>query len=136
MGNITMCGYRCDLCKAFITNIRNKDEREDLSNVWKKYYDLDIPADKIHCDGCRCSNESAKRIDMGCPVRRCVIDKKLDHCGECVDFPCTTFDERKGLSEQEAQEKLGSDFCADEYRNFLSAYDNMTRIMDYIRKKS
>lgn len=23
-----MCGYRCDLCKAFAPNIKNKDERD------------------------------------------------------------------------------------------------------------
>lgn len=39
---ITMCGYRCDLCKAFAPNIKNNDEREMLSNIWNKYYDRDI----------------------------------------------------------------------------------------------
>ena len=48
-----MCGYSCDLCKAFVSNIINKDEREILSNMWKKYYDLDIPTEEIYCDGCR-----------------------------------------------------------------------------------
>ena len=81
-----MCGYKCDLCKAFATNIINKDEREILSNMWKKYYDLDIPPEEIYCDGCRCNKENAKRIDDDCPVRKCVIDKKIDNCGECIDI--------------------------------------------------
>lgn len=132
---ITMCGYRCDLCKAFAPNIKNNDEREMLSTVWNKYYDLDIPAEKIYCDGCRCTKENAKRIDMNCPVRRCVIEKQIDNCGECADFPCVVFDERRGLSLQEAKEKLGSSFCLDEYNNYLLAYDNMTRLKEYKNSK-
>ncbi|WP_339791685.1 DUF3795 domain-containing protein [Tissierella sp.] len=135
MEKITMCGYRCDLCKAFVSNIINKDEREILSNMWKKYYDLDILAEEIYCDGCRCNNENVKRIDSNCPVRKCVIDKNINNCGECIDFPCTVFNERRGLSFQEAKEKLGSDFCADEYNSNLLAYDNFTRLKEYIKKK-
>ena len=135
MKKMTMCGYRCDLCKAFAPNIRNKDEREMLSNMWKKYYDLDISAEQIYCDGCRCNKENAKRIDMGCPVRKCVVGRQIDNCGDCNDFPCNTFHERKGLSFKEAKEKLGSDFCADEYNNYLLAYDNITRINEYKKNK-
>lgn len=128
MEKVTMCGYRCDLCKAFAPNIKRNDEREKLSNIWNKYYDLNIPTEKIYCDGCRCAGENARRIDMDCPVRKCVIENCIDHCGECTDFPCATFYERKGLSYEEAKEKLGSNFCADEYNNYLLAYDNVTRL--------
>lgn len=130
-----MCGYRCDLCKAYVPNIKDNDEREMLSNVWNKYYDLNISAEEIYCDGCRCSKENAKRIDMNCPVRKCVIEKQVDNCGECIEFPCEIFNERKGLSFQEAKEKLGSTFCEDEYNNYLLAYDNMTRLKEYKKNK-
>ncbi len=46
MEKVAMCGYRCDLCSGFASNIKNKDEREMLSNVWNKYYDLNIPTEK------------------------------------------------------------------------------------------
>ncbi len=36
---MTMCGYCCELCKAYVVNISRKDERERLSNVW---YNLQI----------------------------------------------------------------------------------------------
>ena len=41
---LAMCGYRCDLCKAYVHNINKLDEREELNKVWKNYYDLDISA--------------------------------------------------------------------------------------------
>ena len=103
---ISMCGYRCDLCKAFAPNIQSNDEREVLSSMWNKYYELSIPLEKIYCDGCRAASESVKRIDMKCPVRTCVMKKLVDHCGECTEFPCEVFHERKGLSFQEAYCKL------------------------------
>lgn len=135
MGNITICGYRCDLCKAFAPNIKNIDERQILSIMWKKYYDIDISVEQIYCDGCRCSKENAKLIDNNCPVRKCVMEKQLDNCSECLEFPCSIFDERKGLSLQEASEKLGCDFCTNEYNNYLLAYDNMTRLKEYKKNK-
>lgn len=135
MKGLTMCGYRCDLCKAFAPNIKNKDERELLSDMWMKYYELNIPADRIYCDGCRCFREDAKRIDMNCPVRKCVIEKGIGHCGDCIDFPCIIFEERRGLSLKEAREKLGDIFCEDEFSSCLQAYDNMTRLKEYKKNK-
>ena len=36
-----------------------------------------------------------------CPVKSCCEEKKLEHCGECTDFPCTqlnefAYDEKEG----------------------------------------
>jgi hypothetical protein len=133
MENLTMCGYCCDLCKAFAPNIQNNDEREVLSRLWSKYYGLDIKAEQISCDGCR--EIDGKRLDSSCPVRKCVVQKEVDNCGNCSSFSCSNFNERKGLSLEEAQEKLGTDFSLDEYNNYLLAYDNMTRLKEYIKNK-
>lgn len=132
MNKITMCGYRCDLCKAYAPNIETNDEREMLSKVWKKYYDLDIKAEQIYCDGCRCCKEDAVRIDSNCPVRQCVLQMGIDNCGDCGSFPCETFGERKGLSLEEAKEKLMADFDLEEYNNYLAAYDNLGRLQKQI----
>lgn len=131
-----MCGYRCTLCKAYAPNIELHDEREALSQMWSKYYDLDIPPEKIYCEGCRTEDDHAKRLDMNCPVRLCVIDRHIDHCGKCLEFPCAVFRERQGLSYNEAKKNLGDDFCAKEYRTYLVAFDNFTRLTshDWISK--
>lgn len=133
--NITMCGYCCNLCKAFAPNIKNNDQREELSKVWEKYYDLDVPADDIYCDGCRCEEENPKLIDTSCPVRKCVIDAKLNHCGDCSKYPCSTFNQRKGLSASEAEEKIGENYDASKYNEYLLAYDNKSRINEYKKNK-
>lgn len=39
---MSMCGYRCDLCKADGDNIIEKDDRVAIEKVWHKLYDLTI----------------------------------------------------------------------------------------------
>lgn len=55
------CGVRCDLC-----------ERKD----------------QVHCKGCI----QMKRPFWGgvCNVKSCVEKKHLNHCGQCIEFPCET----------------------------------------------
>lgn len=133
--NMTMCGYRCDLCKAYVANIDKKDEREELSRMWKKYYGLDVPTGDIYCDGCRNMKPDAKRVDTGCTVRVCVMEKGIKHCGDCEEYPCQKFNGRIGLSFERAKKELGSDFDADEYKEYIEAYDNVTRINEYRNSK-
>lgn len=127
----TMCGYRCDLCEAYAPNIKIKDGRENLREVWGKYYNFEIATEDIYCDGCRAKGDDAKRIIDACQVRDCVINKGIEHCGECKDFPCDTFYTRKGLSLEGAKRKMGSDFDRDEYNEYLLAYDNGTRMLEH-----
>ena len=105
---LTMCGYVCDMCKAFAPNIKRKDERECLSLLWRKYYDLDIPAENIYCEGCRSTKKDAIRIDNDCPVRACVLQNRVDNCGECSKYPCEVLKRRKCMSYGESREEQGA----------------------------
>jgi hypothetical protein len=125
---ITMCGYRCDLCKAYSKNIKKQDQREELLRIWKKYYAIDTSSDKIYCDGCRAKSKTAVRIDNGCPVCKCVLEKKLNSCADCDAYPCDVFVERRGLCYCDAKERAKSEFHDIEYEEYLLAYDNKTRI--------
>ncbi len=125
---LSMCGYRCDLCKAHSKRVRQVDEREELSRIWQKYYGFLIPPENIVCDGCRCEEPGACRLDAGCPVRPCVLDKGLNHCGECPQYPCAKFEERIGLNRNDAMKKQPEDFIAAEYECYLAAYDNRTHL--------
>ena len=129
---MSMCGFDCNQCKAFAPNILKNDEREQLSVMWKKYYDLDFKADEMYCDGCRSDKPDAKRISDNCLVRSCVIEKGLEHCGECEDYPCEDY--THGLCMEEAKQKFGEHFSADEYTKYLAAYDNKTRLSEHKNK--
>jgi len=129
--SVAMCGYKCDLCKAYAKNIEKNDERIKLSAVWAKYNNLDISPEDIYCDGCRSKKKNAKLIDDHCPLRKCVALKNLNSCIDCLEYPCENFNRRRGLCEAEAKEKLKTSFCKDEFNDFLLAYDNKTRIDKY-----
>lgn len=133
--NMTRCGYCCDLCKAYAPNIQKNDQRKELSEAWKEYYDLDIPEDEIYCDGCRCEKSEAEFIDSNCPVKKCVVVKKINHCGDCSEYPCSTFNQRKGLSSSEAKEKSGANYNVSKYNEYLLAFDNKSRIDEYKKNK-
>lgn len=123
---LTMCGYCCDMCKAFLSNIKKKDERNVLSEYWKNYYDLNISPENISCEGCGCMKGNAHRIDGDCPVRSCVLDKKINDCSECEKYPCDVFFSREGLNYGEAYEIKKLDVAS--YYEFLGAFDNKSRL--------
>jgi hypothetical protein len=133
MYNLTKCGYCCDLCKAYAPNILKNDQKKGLSEMWKSCYSVDIPTEDIYCDGCKCQKSGAKVIDSVCPVRKCNINEELSHCGQCSNYPCNKFNQRKGLSGTEVQEILKSDYDSSQYNEYLLAYDNKGRIDEYKR---
>ena len=53
---------RCDLCLIWQPNVEKEDRRED-----------------------------AVRFDPACKVRACVLEKGLEHCGHCAQYPCDIF---------------------------------------------
>lgn len=126
----TMCGYCCEMCKAYTKSIKRKDEREELLRYWKKYYNLEIPIEDMLCDGCRCKNEGAL-VDKECPIRLCVLEKKLGDCSECDSYPCAKFMSREGINYDDAY-KI-EELTIDKYYEFLGAFDNKSR-MDRKRK--
>ena len=123
---LAMCGYCCDMCKVFARNVKKKDQRASLSAYWERYYGLLIPAEKMQCDGCRCKKSGARRIDDSCPVRACVMGKKLEGCWACTSYPCEVFRSRKGLSPGEADAVSELDIA--EYYEYLGAFDNKSRL--------
>lgn len=127
--DMSMCGYRCDQCKANGDNIVEKDERDAISRVWHKYYDITIEPIEIYCDGCNCMAKDADRMDSDCPVRACVLNRDINSCAECDEWPCETWNLRKGMNKEEAAAKLGEKFDAEEFDEYLSAFDNETRIL-------
>ena len=125
---IAMCGYRCDLCQAYSRNIQKDDQRASLSLAWQKYYEIESDPAVMYCDGCRSAKKDAQRIDSNCPVRGCVLNRNINSCVDCGEYPCGTFAKREGLCFEQAREKRGVDFSGEEFDRFLRAFDNKTRI--------
>lgn len=128
---LARCGYRCDLCLAYKDNIEQNDQREFLSDTWHKIYGFRIPAKEIYCEGCISSN-TPKLIDNKCPVRPCVINKGLENCSQCQDYPCDNFNQRKVIYEAFTKDNKVS---RREYIHCIKPYENKKRLDD-IRSKN
>lgn len=128
---LTRCGYRCDLCLAYKDNIATDDQREFLSDTWHKIYGFRIPAQEIYCEGC-ISCDNPKLIDNECPVRPCVIEKGLENCSQCKDYPCELFNQRKVTYEDFSE---GKSLSRREYLKCIKPYENKKRL-DEIRKNN
>ena len=120
---LARCGMRCDLCASWQENIQRQDDRQAMAAVWKKYRNMDVNPAEMICPGCH-----NLPVDCGCPILPCVADKGVEHCGQCDDYPCGKFDGCRGLTMEAAAEIAGDAFSAKEYRKYLQAYDNGTRL--------
>ena len=130
---LTRCGYRCDLCLAYKYNIENNDQRAFLSDTWYKIYGFRIPPEEINCEGCISSNtRDVILIDKECPVRPCVIEKGLENCSQCEDYPCNIFNQRKVVYETYAKVK---EVSRREYSHCIKPYENKKRL-DEIRSNN
>ena len=125
---LTRCGYRCDLCLAYKDNIETNDQRVFLSDTWHKIYGFRILAEDIYCEGC-ISCDNPKLIDNKCPVRPCVIEKRIENCSQCKEYPCVLFNQRKVTYEDFSVDKIIS---RKEYSKCFKPYENKKRL-DKIR---
>lgn len=80
---IGYCGYSCHLCAA-----RSEDPelRKKLVDGWRRIFGHEsYTVENVRCDGCRSEGRIA---DMSCKARPCAIERGVESCAECDDFPC------------------------------------------------
>ena len=65
---ITYCGLYCGACPSFqkgtCLGSRSEDKKQNRKSKW------------------------------GCKIRICCLEKEIEHCGQCRDFPCLTINKR------------------------------------------
>jgi hypothetical protein len=128
------CGYRCDLCPAYIGNIHSAEDRQRVSDGWFKYYGFRIPPDQICCDGCRDEKADARRIDAECRVRTCAITRGFDTCASCERHPC---DELKGkfVSRSQVEARTGAPVPDEDYKTYIEPYE-ADKVLNRIRESN
>jgi len=80
---IGYCGYNCGSCAA-----RSDDPavRQRLVDGWRKYFGhQNYTAENVRCDGCRADGRLA---DKNCKARPCAVERGVESCALCGDFPC------------------------------------------------
>ena len=85
---IAYCGINCAVCPAFITTLENDDaKRKKVASEWNSEQ-YPLKPDDINCDGCIPPNKSLMVFCHDCTIRSCAIERDLENCAYCDDYPC------------------------------------------------
>ncbi len=123
---IGYCGYDCGTCAA-----RSDDPavRQRLIDGWRRYFGHQhYTAENVRCDGCRADGRLA---DKSCKARPCAIERGVESCALCADFPCDTvrplFATREGMLVFTYPTTAG--ITAEEYDLCLRQFESLPRLM-------
>ena len=75
------CGLPCFACYMYLAN-EDDEKRQLVSQV------LDLPWEKAVCPGCRNLRGKPAHLMMPCRVYPCAVEKQVQFCCDCSDFPC------------------------------------------------
>ncbi len=86
------CGLDCRECEAYkATGAHDRKRKEQLVENWADKR-VELAPEDIECDGCKSSRLSAYCRKL-CKIRPCAIEKGVDTCAECSEYPCGTLKE-------------------------------------------
>ena len=83
---IAYCGITCTECPAF--EATQKGDHEKLAETAAKWSisEMKFEPEDVLCDGCLSDRVFKWRVE--CPTRRCGMERGVDNCGHCQDYPC------------------------------------------------
>lgn len=82
---------------------------------------------KIKCPGCL--SDADETLDIGCPVRPCVVARGLVNCAYCEAYVCEKLQERLVRFES-MQEKSPEPISKLEWQLFILPYENQVRLVE------
>jgi len=86
---ISFCGIGCHECDAFEATKNDDDKkRRKVAKLWSKQHKTVFERHDINCDGCRSQSGRLFKYCRTCGVRQCAIEKEVENCGFCSEYPC------------------------------------------------
>lgn len=88
------CGLNCSTCKIFLATRENDAARknalkEEIAAIILERYGRQMSVNQItDCDGCRAEGGRLFSGCLECEIRKCAIEKKVESCAFCTDYPC------------------------------------------------
>jgi hypothetical protein len=114
---IAKCGYRCDLCPAYETNLKSDADKQRMSDAWAKYCGFQVPPEQIQsCAGCLVSG-----ADPTCTVRPCAIEKDVENCAHCEQVGCDKLATKINFVEENVKVDL-SDIPEEDFNLFIKPF--------------
>jgi hypothetical protein len=78
---LSPCGMYCSVCAVRSADLYNDQNlKEILASVFG------TSPENVVCDGCM--SENTFQFAKTCSIRACAVEKSLEGCYQCDDFPC------------------------------------------------
>ena len=95
---IATCGLVCTNCPAYLaTRDKNTESMKRIAQQWSAEYGKELRVDDCWCNGCRSESGPWMSHCAECGIRACGVEKNLNHCGDCADYPCEKLTEFFGF---------------------------------------
>ncbi|MBN2379957.1 DUF3795 domain-containing protein [candidate division WOR-3 bacterium] len=86
---IAFCGMNCAECPAYLAHVNDDDDlREKTAEEWSQMFQGTFKPEDINCAGCVSTKGVHVRYCGECPVRLCGIQKGVENCAHCDEYPC------------------------------------------------
>jgi len=88
---ISLCGFKCNICPAYKSNIKTESDRARVDEGWKKFHcSPGWIYEEEYCEGCSNGFRYSEKPPLRdyCAIRRCALLNKVENCGRCFDYPC------------------------------------------------
>ncbi|HUW66338.1 MAG TPA: DUF3795 domain-containing protein [Spirochaetia bacterium] len=128
MAGLAFCGNVCTYCPRYIAT--TSGSMEGLKTVVELWYrcgwrDTVVSAMEIACHGCR----SIQWCRYG--ISQCALERKVDNCGRCNDYPCVKL--AQALEKSERFSSICNDVCSRTdyellHRAFFTKKENLERV--------
>lgn len=108
---LAYCGLTCAGCPIYLAAREEDPEKQAEMRariaglINEKYGTALKPEEVTDCDGCRSDTGRLFSGCMECEVRKCALEKGVETCAGCADYPCAAL-EKIFDSEPEARRRL------------------------------
>jgi len=132
---IARCGYNCCLCLIYRDNLKGEQDRIRFRDILRKYYGDEVTLEACYCDGCLTDDsQNPTLINTECQIRPCVLEKGLDNCAYCHQYPCDML-ERAMIDYGAVEKRYGAPIPREDYESIIKPYESR-KVLDNIRQKA
>lgn len=126
------CGDNCKVCPRYVaTQSGDVEQLKKVATLWYRvgYRDKIVQPEELICHGCSLTNLCAYD-----DIRECAVEKGVENCGKCENYPCEkvlrAFDQTESFAEK-CKEKCSKE----EYESLQKAFFSKKKNLDRINKE-
>ena len=125
------CGDICEICPRYTATKSGDLKRlEEVAKLWKivGWRDDRVAPKELTCYGCA----SVSHCDLG--MKDCVLERGIDNCGQCHEYPCARLLDIFENNKKEAG-ICKSQFSSKDFQIFQEAFFSKKERLDKINKE-